>query len=562
VAFHAYTMQQAIEEGFILDVLQNYTTYKTAYRLGEHLIAHNDPKVDKRQARRTLAKWVSLHPTNVGQKVQFIVEHFQRNVAHLLGAQAKAMIVTSSRAAAVKYKLYLDRYVKQHDIVGVNALVAFSGDILGRDISDDEMEFQPDQKFNETTMNPDLLGRDLATAFDTPTYQVMIVANKFQTGFDQKKLVAMYLDKKVSGVEAVQTLSRLNRTTAGKDTTFVVDFVNDAKTIQEAFLQFYRHARVSDVQNPDVVYDEKQALDQAGLLDQDEIDRFAEATVDRHVTHEHLYALTQAAADRYNDRFHALTEKLASYERQITAAKTEGNTRAEQQLEENRSQTAKERDQLVLFRDGLQKFVRTYQYIAQIVDLGDPKLEAYAHFVRLLHRRLDRVPVDQIDLAGLLMLQYGILKGDHRDGVGDPRGEALDPAALLLKPQGDGAMPEPQDREKELLSELIRRMNEVFSAELDQTDKVLFLVHISEKLWANEKVVAQVKNNTREQALKGDLPAEAMKAVASAMATHRALARELLQSEQQGRRELLYTLLYDLILDPERGRSLLSSRSA
>jgi type I restriction enzyme, R subunit len=558
VAFHAYTMQQAIEEGFILDVLQNYTTYKTAYQLSEHLKARADPKVDKRHARRTLAKWVALHPTNVGQKVQFIVEHFQRNVGHLLAGQAKAMIVTSSRAAAVKYKLYLDRYVEQNDIVGVNALVAFSGDIFGREVSDDEMEFSPDRKFNESTMNPDLLGRDLATAFDAPTYQVMIVANKFQTGYSQSKLVAMYLDKKVSGVEAVQTLSRLNRTTAGKDTTYVVDFVNDAKTIHQAFLQFYRHARVSDVQDPNVVYDEKQALDQTGLLDEDEIEHFASASVDRHVTHERLYALTQAAADRYNDRFHALTEKLAAYERQIATAKAEANSLAEQQLEESRSQTAKERDQLVLFRDGLQKFVRTYQFVAQIVDLGDPKLEAYAHFVRLLHRRLDRVPVDQIDLAGLQMLQYGILKGDRRDGVRDPIGETLDPAALLLKPRGDGAMPEPQDREKELLSELIRRINEVFGADLEQTDKVVFLVHISEKLRANEKVVAQVQNNPREQALKGDLPMEAMKAVANAMNTHRALAKELLQADQSMRRELLFEFLYDLLREPDRQSLLLS----
>jgi len=458
------------------------------------------------------------------------------------------MIVTSSRAAAVKYKLFLDRYVQQNDIVGVNALVAFSGDIFGREVSDDEMEFSPDRKFNESTMNPDLLGRDLATAFDAPTYQVMIVANKFQTGYSQSKLVAMYL----------QTLSRLNRTTAGKDTTYVVDFVNDAKTIHQAFLQFYRHARVSDVQDPNVVYDEKQALDQTGLLDEDEIEHFASASVDRHVTHERLYALTQAAADRYNDRFHALTEKLAAYERQIATAKAEANSLAEQQLEESRSQTAKERDQLVLFRDGLQKFVRTYQFVAQIVDLGDPKLEAYAHFVRLLHRRLDRVPVDQIDLAGLQMLQYGILKGDRRDGVRDPIGETLDPAALLLKPRGDGAMPEPQDREKELLSELIRRINEVFGADLEQTDKVVFLVHISEKLRANEKVVAQVQNNPREQALKGDLPMEAMKAVANAMNTHRALAKELLQADQSMRRELLFEFLYDLLREPDRQSLLLS----
>src|SRR5699024_8418232 len=177
--------------------------------------------------------------------------HFQRNVAHRLAGQAKAMIVTSSRAAAVKYKLYFDEYVEKHGIKDPDALVAFSGDVLGKDVSDSEREYPADQKFNETNMNPGLFGRALPAAFDTPEYRVMIVANKFQTGFDQKKLVAMYLDKKVSGVEAVQTLSRLNRTSPGKDTTYVIDFANDADTILEAFRQFYKHARVEAVQNPD-----------------------------------------------------------------------------------------------------------------------------------------------------------------------------------------------------------------------------------------------------------------------------------------------------------------------
>ena len=557
VEFHAYTMQQAIEEGFILDVLQNYTTYKTAFRLSDRLAKQDDHKVDKRQARRTLAKWVSLHPTNVAQKVQFIVEHFQRNVAHLLGGQAKAMIVTSSRAAAVKYKIYLDRYVTEHGIVGVNALVAFSGDILGREVSDSEMEFAPEQKFNETTMNPALLGRDLAAAFDTPTYQVMIVANKFQTGFDQKKLVAMYLDKRVSGVEAVQTLSRLNRTTAGKDTTFVVDFVNDAQTIQDAFLQFYRHARVLEVQNLDIVYDEKQALDKAGILDDGEIERFAEAITERHVKHEKLYALTQPAADRYNDHFHTLTQQLGTLERQIASAEAAGNAVAIQQLEEVRSQTAKERDQLNLFRDGLQKFVRTYQFIAQIVDLGDPKLEAYADFVRLLRRRLDSVPVDQIDIRGLRMVKHMLLTGGRLTGVTGGIDLAVRGDKDLLRPRG-GGQGEPRDPEKEFLSELIRRMNEMFAAELADTDKIVFLVHISEKLRANERVLAQVMNNPRDQALKGDLPAEAMKAVANAMSTHRTLAKELLQEGHDGRRELLYALLYDLIREPKAGQQLLT----
>src|SRR5690625_3881316 len=165
VEFHSYTMQQAIEEGFILDVLQNYTTYKTAFELSEKLEA--DVKVDARQARRSLARWAALHPTNVAQKVEFIIDHFQRNVAHRLAGQGKAMIVTSSRAAAVKYKLYFDEYTQKHGIKDLGALVAFSGDVLGKDVSDSEREYPADEKFNEMNMNPGLYGRELPAAFDT-----------------------------------------------------------------------------------------------------------------------------------------------------------------------------------------------------------------------------------------------------------------------------------------------------------------------------------------------------------------------------------------------------------
>src|SRR5690606_19384746 len=214
--------------------------YRTAYQLSENL--PDDERVDARQARRTLARWTSLHPTNVAQKVEFVVNHFQKNVAHLLNGHSKAMVVTSSRDAAVKYRGELDQYVQGQSIEVVNAREAFSGEILGREVSDEVFDFAPERKFNEHTRSPDLLGRDLPTAFDASDYQVMIVANKFQTGFDQKKLVAMYLDKRVSGVEAVQTLSRLNRTYPGKDTTYVIDFANDADTIVEAFRTFYRHA--------------------------------------------------------------------------------------------------------------------------------------------------------------------------------------------------------------------------------------------------------------------------------------------------------------------------------
>ncbi|MFM0166891.1 type I restriction endonuclease [Paraburkholderia sediminicola] len=298
VPFHLYTMQQAIEEGFILDVLKNYTSYKMAYRLGSELAKTPHERVDEKSGKRSLAKWMSLHPTNVGQKVQLITEHFRTNVARLLNGQAKAMVVTSSRASAVAYKRSFKAYCEAEGYTNLHAMVAFSGDVQNLDkqtgvLIDNTVD--ADHQFNEINMNPDLRGREMRKAFDTPEFQVMIVANKFQTGFDQPKLVAMYVDKKISNVEAVQTLSRLNRTYPGKDKTYVIDFVNEPEEILAAFKTYYRDAQVSDVQDFNVVYDLKQKLDAMYLYEPKEVENFADAIVDKNVTHEKLFVLTQPA---------------------------------------------------------------------------------------------------------------------------------------------------------------------------------------------------------------------------------------------------------------------------
>ncbi|WP_372922487.1 type I restriction endonuclease subunit R, partial [Roseovarius sp.] len=202
-AFHVYTMQQAIEEGFILDVLRKYTTYETAFEIEQKATAP-DEEVDKTRGAARIYQWAKLHPYNIEQKVQVIIEHFRQHVAHLLNGQAKAMVVTDSRKAAVRYKLAFDKYVADQAYEGISAMIAISGDVIDPDSGP--------EPFNERNMNPGLRGRDMREAFDTPDYQVMIVANKFQTGFDQPKLCAMYVDKKLHGVDCVQTLSRLNRT--------------------------------------------------------------------------------------------------------------------------------------------------------------------------------------------------------------------------------------------------------------------------------------------------------------------------------------------------------------
>ncbi len=211
------------------------------------------PQSSRLRANVRLNQWVRLHDHNISQKVRVIVEHFKNNISGLLGGQAKAMVVTSSRKEAVRYKLALDKYVTDKGYDKVQAMVAFSGEVeFGT--PDPNAEGLLGEKFTEINMNPDLKGRDMRKAFDTDDYQVMIVANKFQTGFDQPKLCAMYVDKKLAGVKCVQTLSRLNRTYPGKEITgtYVLDFVNEPEEVLAAFQEYYQTAELIDVSNPDL----------------------------------------------------------------------------------------------------------------------------------------------------------------------------------------------------------------------------------------------------------------------------------------------------------------------
>ena len=221
--------------------------------------------VDKSAAIKSVMNWVKLHPTNISQKVQIIIEHFRENVGLRLNGKAKAMVVTSSRKAAVRYKLAFDKYIAEQGYSDVAALVAFSGEV-----SDPESGIE---KVTETStmMNPGLKGRDLRDAFATDEYNVMLVANKFQTGFDQPLLVAMYVDKRLSGVAAVQTLSRLNRVAPGKDQTFVLDFANSAEDIIEAFEPYYEATTLADVTDPNIVHQTMRKLDAAGIYQESEI---------------------------------------------------------------------------------------------------------------------------------------------------------------------------------------------------------------------------------------------------------------------------------------------------
>lgn len=542
VSFHKYPMRQAIEEGFILDVLQGYLPYKTAFNLAEP--AKDGRRVDGKAAKRALAKWLNLHATNVTQKVQFIVEHFATNVAPLLGGTAKAMIVTSSRAAAVRYKTAIDAYIEanpQHK--AVHALVAFSGSMTGKEVkhaSDEGLAAEvfaaeDDEVFSENTMNPRQYGTDLRKVFDRPEFRVMIVANKFQTGFDQPKLCAMYLDKKIANaVEIVQTLSRLNRTTPGKDTTFVVDFVNDPEVVLDAFAKYDNGAKIQDVQNPNVVYDLQADLDKAGMYTREEVETYtavryksaAAFAAGEQAQHKELYAATSAPTQRFNDQVKTEQAAIQAAEAAFEGAKIQGNDAGMKQADAARADHAQALKALMDFKAGLTRFGSLYTYIAQTIDLGDPSLEAFASFARLLSKRLDGVPPDQVDLSALILTGFDI---KPKDTPGTD--EKPDTDALILKPIGPGGGG--QAAVPVYLKQVIARLNSIFGEATPLSDQVAMVNQVANIAREDANTMAQVANNPRDVAMNGNIKGTVQAAVVRAMLSHQAQAEHLLKQDQQ-----------------------------
>ncbi len=559
-SFHRYPMRQAIEEGFILDVLQGYVPYKTAFNLGKQLV--DEKRVDGKAAKRALAKWMALHPTNVTQKVQFIIEHFSKSVEHLLDGKAKAMVVTSSRASAVRYKKGFDAYIEKNPKhKGIRALVAFSGKLTGNQVihADDPLlageEFAIDEteEFTETSMNPGLPSNDLRIAFDRPEYRVMLVADKFQTGFDQPKLVAMYLDKKIANeVEIVQTLSRLNRTAPGKDQTFVIDFVNDPESIRAAFAKYDAGAKIDSVQNLSVIYTIKDRLDEAGIYDDSNIGAFREARFKsiesiagaKEPQHKALYAATQKPTDIFNAKLKFLRDEAQAAENAYQKAHTAGNNGAMKAADHTVKQIKEQIGILMEFKSGLSRFGRTYAYIAQLIDLGDPELENFAAFSKLLAKRLDGIAPEAVDLNGLLLTGYQI------KGKEDPTsGSEPDEDELIHKPIGPGGSPKPGGVPV-YIQEIILKLNSLFGEATPLKDRAIFADQTLSILSENEIVMAQVQNNPRSDALKGSLPGAVMGAVVRAMASHGDIAKLLLKDQQT--MDSYVSFLYEMLKQGKR----------
>jgi type I restriction enzyme R subunit len=512
-AFHVYSMRQAIEEGFILDVLRNYTPYSLAFKLatgGKELDAR---AVERAAAMQGLMRWVRLHPYNIAQKVQVVVEHYWSVVAPLLDGRAKAMVVLGSRVEAVRWQIAMTKYIAEKRYP-LGVLVAFSGEV-----NDPESGPEP---FTErgTALNPDLKGRDIRDAFATGDYQLLLVANKFQTGFDQPLLCGLYVDRRLAGVQAVQTLSRLNRAYPGKDTTYVLDFVNDPAEVLAAFKPYYETAALSDVTNPDLVFDLRAKLDAAGHYDDYEVARVVAVELDPKATQKQLSAAVEPVADR-------LIKQFAAARKARTAAKAKQDSTAEQAARDTL-------DALVLFKRDMGTYLRVYTFLSQIFDYGITDIEKRAIFFRrllpLLNFGRER---ETVDLSSIRLTHHALRGKALRDlplGIG----EGDDPADYRLKPMSETGSGEVRDPEKVRLAEIIKAVNDLFEGVLTDDDKLVYVNEVLKtKLLESGILVQQALNNSKEQfAASPNLDDELTNAIIDALDAHTAMGQQALNSER------------------------------
>jgi type I restriction enzyme, R subunit len=477
IAFHVYSMRQAIEEGFILDVLRHYTSYAMFYKLA----ASSDEKlVPQQKAKKALSRYAKLHPHNISQKVVIIVEHFREHVAAKIGGKAKAMVVTDSRKAAVRYKLAIDKYIKEQKY-SMQSLVAFSGSVIDPDSGAEE--------FTESNLNPEIKGMEPSDAFKQDEYRILLVANKYQVGFDQPLLHSMYVDKRLSGVLAVQTLSRLNRTSPGKEDTFVLDFVNRPDEILESFQPYYRTAQLEQVTDPNIVHELMTKLNKFGVYFWSEVEGFAAAFFNPKVkTQGALHHWLKPAFDRYE----ALQE------------------------EETRE----------LFRKDLTSFLRLYEFLSQIVPYNDPELEKLFAFGKNLLPRLN-----QSERQEMLSLDDDVQLTHYRLQKLSEQKLDLESGDVIKLPgtteAGSGAAP--PDEKKEL-REIVAKMNDLFAGEISESDFIGALTAWSGRLAANEKVAEQATNNSEEQFALGDFKDAFMDVVIDANDAQNSIADQLLKN--------------------------------
>jgi type I restriction enzyme, R subunit len=443
--FHLYSMRQAIEEGFILDVLKNYTTYETYYRFSKNI--EDDPLLNKRKAAKAIARFASFHPTNLAQKTEVMVEHFRQVTMKKIGGKAKAMVVTSSRKHALKYYLEFKDYIKEKGYSEIRPLVAFSGSVID-DLYPDGITEAQLNKFGE---------KELPEKFATAEYQVLLVADKYQYGFDQPLLHTMYVDKKLSGVRAVQTLSRLNRTCPGKEDTFVLDFANDRQTIIDSFQPYYEMTTMEETTDPNHLYDLKGRADAAQVYNQSEVDAFSK-----------VFYKPGSVSVRDQGRLYAYIDPAVDRYKQIT-----------EELQDE-------------FKKSLTSFVRLYSFLSQIMPFQDVELEKLYSYGRFLLTKLPKVDyTERLKLDNEVALEYYRLqKIAEGDLVLQVQGEHN------LAPVTEAGISRSKD-EKDKLSNIISLLNEKYGFDFTDQDR-LYFEQIEQALYEDEDLKIRAKNNPIE----------------------------------------------------------------
>ncbi len=504
--FDLYSMRQAIEENFILDVLENYTTYKTYYQLSKAI--EDDPEVDEKKAKKAIARFMSLHPHNIAQKIEIIVEHFRRFTRQKISGRAKAMVVTRSRLHVVRYKQAFDSYIKEKGYSDIKALVAFSGTVQDPDVAD--------LSYTEANMNG-FSEKELPTRFGTPEYQLLIVAEKYQTGFDQPLLHTMFVDKRLADLQAVQTLSRLNRTAAGKKDTFVLDFSNDVNDIREAFKPYFEESYIDIPTDPNQLYTLQHKLKQAPVLRQLEIDEFAK------VFFKPLAQQTKRDHGLFNKWIDPAVER---FKKELT-------------IPEDRTIMTEEGEE---FKSILQSFIRLYSFLSQIIDWQDIELEKQYAYGRLLLTKLPfRTGSGRLNLDDEVELtayrNEVTFEGSASLMIGETK------AVYGSSELGTGRGPEDS---KSPLSEIIELINDRFGTDWTDEDKLLF-DQISGDMVADDKLVEQVKVNSKDQ-IRPVFVDQVMKAFINRQDRNEKIVNEFLSNED------VRNLIIDALLNEVYGR--------
>ncbi len=449
--FHLYSMRQAIDEGFILDVLKHYTTYKSYFRLIKSI--EDDPEVDKRKAAQALARFMSLHPHNIAQKTEVMLEHFRTFTKHKIGGRAKAMVATSSRLHAVRYKQEFDKQIREKGYDGIKTLVAFSGTVEDPDA--------PGVSYTEPDMNRDAKGKSLPEKqlpkkFATDEYSVLIVAEKYQTGFDQPLLHTMYVDKRLAGIQAVQTLSRLNRTCPGKEDTFVLDFVNKPEEIYEAFKPYYEVTHVGEEADPRQLYDLQAKLDEHHVYHADEVEEFCKV----------FFKAKAEQTPRDHTKMNAI----------IDPAVGRFNALDEDEQEECRGL-------LITFRN-------LYSFLSQVIPYQDSDLEKLYTYARFLLSKLPRRAAGpKYDFDDEVTLKFYRLQKISEGTIQLEPGESGEVEGPTAVGTGRGEGPQVE------LSTLIDIINERFGTDFTPADE-LFFSQIREEALADEELQQAARANT------------------------------------------------------------------